>query len=214
MSRRILIFSGGSLNPSMTHHVREDDYIIGADRGALFVLEQGVRLDVALGDFDSVTQDQMERIQEQSAAFISCDPIMKDMTDTEMALDYALKQAPAEILLFGALGSRADHSLANIQLLKRSLDQGIPCTIVDENNRLRLISPRAPERLESSPYTHVSLLPLSEVVTGIHLEGFMYPLEDATIPLGSSLGISNKLLADYGLIQIKTGLLLVIESKD
>jgi len=58
------------------------------------------------------------------------------------------------------------------------------------------------------------LLPLTHEVTGICLEGFMYPLDHATIRMGQSLGISNKLLDKSGTVTIDSGLLLIIQSKD
>ena len=60
----------------------------------------------------------------------------------------------------------------------------------------------------------MSLLPLTEAVTGITLTGFLYPLHEATVEIGQSIGISNKLLENEGLIKIRSGLLLVIESRD
>lgn len=63
-------------------------------------------------------------------------------------------------------------------------------------------------------YTYTSLLPMTSEVTGIQLEGFMYPLHNATLKMGQSRAVSNKLMASKGTISIKSGLLLVIQSKD
>ncbi|MNP55870.1 Thiamine pyrophosphokinase [compost metagenome] len=63
-------------------------------------------------------------------------------------------------------------------------------------------------------YTYVSLLPLTVEVTGITLDGFVYPLDNATLKLGQSLGISNKLSSDIGRVTVKSGSLLIIQSKD
>ena len=60
----------------------------------------------------------------------------------------------------------------------------------------------------------ISLIPYTEKVTGITLTGFYYPLEDAELTLGISLGISNELVDEIGIIQIGRGNLLVIESRD
>ncbi|HEX7055989.1 MAG TPA: thiamine diphosphokinase [Bacilli bacterium] len=212
--QRVVIFSGGQLGEWALAEIQEHDLIIGADRGAWFLLEHDIRPDIALGDFDSVNAGQLGIIREKSGQFFACDPVMKDLTDTEMAFDTALKlrPAPSEIVLCGAIGTRFDHTLANVHLLRRAVEQGIPCRICGEKNEIRLIDSRTVIR--KSRFTHVSLLPFTLTVAGINLQGFQYPLVDATLQIGQSLGISNMITADEGEITISSGLLLVIQSSD
>ncbi|WP_134702386.1 thiamine diphosphokinase [Ammoniphilus sp. YIM 78166] len=209
---RILIFTGGTLDSWATRHIRKGDVLVGVDRGALFLVEHGYKPDYALGDFDSVSEEEKNNIMKYAQTFSDCDPVMKDQTDTEMAFEWALEQHPGEVLLLGALGTRFDHSLANVHLLRRGLDKGISCRIIDPYNELRLTNQQL--LVQKGAYHHVSLLPLSLKVTGITLDGFQYPLQDATLNLGDSLGISNVLLGESGKITISDGLLLVIQSKD
>ncbi len=209
---RILIFTGGTLGSWATSHIHQGDLLVGVDRGALFLIQHGYKPNFALGDFDSVSEEEKNNIMKHAQTFSDCDPIMKDQTDTEMAFEWALEQQPGEILLFGALGTRFDHSLANVQLLRRGLDKGISCRIIDPYNELQLTNQQL--LVQKGAYHHVSLLPLSLKVTGITLDGFQYPLKDATLNLGDSLGISNVLLSEFGEIKIDSGLLLVIQSKD
>lgn len=211
---RIVIFSGGSLGAWALERIRPGDLLVGADRGALFLLQHGYIPDLALGDFDSVTAEEAAQIERQSKAFISCDPVMKDWTDTEMAFSWALEQQPREVILCGVLGSRWDHSLANLHLLRKGLDAGTPCLIVDAHNEIALMDANNPMQLQGSRLANVSLLPLTMQVSGITLEGFLYPLTNATLTIGQSLGISNVLLEPVGTIAITDGLLLVIRSSD
>lgn len=212
MADRIVIVTGGTLGDWALAHIRPGDVLIGADRGALFLVRHGLRPAVALGDFDSVTAAEREEIRRGSDAFVDCDPVRKDWTDTEMAFDTALERQPDEIVLLGALGSRFDHTLANVHLLRKGLEKGIDCTIVDACNEVRLID-RAAELVRGG-YTHVSLLPLTMQVTGITLHGFRYPLTDAVLTIGQSLGISNVIERERAGITIRDGLLLVIQSKE
>jgi len=211
---RILIFSGGDLGSWALQHIRPGDVLAGADRGALFLVQHGFTPDLALGDFDSVTAEETALIEQRSRSFHTCDPVMKDWTDTEMAFNWALEQKPREIVMCGVLGTRWDHSLANIHLLRKGLDAGIRCRIADAHNQIALMDANNPMQLERSRYAYVSLLPLTLQVTGITLEGFQYPLYDATLAIGQSLGISNVLLEPVGRITITDGLLLVIQSDD
>jgi len=212
--QRAVIFSGGLLEHWMIGEIRPGDYVIGADRGALFLLRHGVKPDLAIGDFDSVSGEEKTWIREQSAKFEDCDPVMKDVTDTEMAFDRALHASPQRIVIFGGLGRRVDHSLANVHLLKRGADAGIRCEVVDSSNRVTLVTPQLPMRLAKGRYPFVSLLPLSMVVEGITLSGFRYPLIDFRMELGTSRGISNELEAGEGTIRVRSGCLLVMESRE
>ncbi|MBP1995032.1 thiamine diphosphokinase [Paenibacillus eucommiae] len=210
--KRIVIVTGGTLGPWVMDEIRQGDLLVGSDRGALFLLQNGFVPDISLGDFDSVTEAELADIRAGSKAFLECDPIDKDLTDTEMAFNWAMEQQPAEITLLGALGTRFDHSLANIHLLRKGMELGIPCKIIDANNEVILIN--SPTTIHKGRYTHVSLLPLSMEVTGITLNGFLYPLFQATLVVGQSLGISNVLLEQQGHIELASGYLLVIQSKD
>ncbi|WP_433946607.1 thiamine diphosphokinase [Paenibacillus sp. SN-8-1] len=210
--KRILIFTGGSIKKESIHEIKEGDFVIGADKGALFLVDNGVQPDLSVGDFDSVTKDELERIKRSSHEMITCDPIDKNLTDTELAFDMALDQQPEEVVMIGAVGSRLDHSLANIQMMLRGLQHKVLSSILDEHNYISLTGSSL--KVQDRGFTYVSLLPLTPEVTGITLKGFMYPLQDATIQMGQSLGISNRLTGSEGSIQIESGLLLVIQSKD
>ncbi|MDO3681158.1 thiamine diphosphokinase [Paenibacillus ehimensis] len=212
--KRVLIFSGGRLGGWALREIRTGDVLVGADRGALFLVRHGYRPDIALGDFDSVGPGELEEVRRASREFVACDPVWKDLTDTEMAFTWALEQNAEEIVLLGVLGTRWDHSLANVHLLRKALAAGIRCRIADACNELMLMDGNAPLTVGRSRFTHVSLLPLSIEVTGITLEGFQYPLHEATLTIGQSLGISNVLLGEAGHICIRDGLLLVIQSRD
>lgn len=209
---RIVIFTGGSIETYALKAIRPSDTIVGADRGAYFLIQNGIQPHVALGDFDSVTAAEKEEIEQKSLQFISCDPVVKDWTDTEMAMDWALNKKPAEIILFGALGTRFDHSLANVQLLLACMNKGVSCKIIDANNQISITDRYIEIRKENYPY--ISILPLSMEVSGITLKGFKYPLKDAQLVMGQTLGISNELTDEIGRISVKQGILLIIQSKD
>ncbi|QJC52039.1 thiamine diphosphokinase [Paenibacillus albicereus] len=210
--QRAAIVTGGSLGPWAAGLLRADDYLIGADAGALFLVRSGIRPDLSLGDFDSVQEAERAEIEAGSAELASFDPIDKDYTDTELALRRALDLNPASILIVGALGSRFDHSLANVHLLRLAADRGIETAIEDETNRIRLLRGGRSMPVERSRFPHVSLLPLSETTAGINLDGFRYPLREAELRIGQSLGISNALDGERGTVSLREGWLLVIES--
>lgn len=209
---RVLIFSGGNLGAWALSMIQKDDYIIGVDRGAYFLYSNGIEINTAIGDFDSVTDKEKKLIFSKALNIISCDPYDKNETDTEMAFNYALSKQPNEIVLLGVLGSRFDHSLANIQLLYRGLQAGIVSRIIDQTNEIQLVSRELV--VHNNMFTNISLIPLTFEVKGITLEGFQYPLHNATLRIGDSLGISNILKNDTGKISLTSGILQVIKSND
>ncbi|WP_138493486.1 thiamine diphosphokinase [Paenibacillus pinistramenti] len=211
-SNRVLIFAGGNIIPDFKEHIREGDYIIGADFGAYFLMQNGIVPDIAVGDFDSMTPDQFSQLKEVCREVKAVDAVNKDLTDAELAFDIALNRQPSEILMFGVLGSRFDHSLANIQMMLRALQHQVSSSIWDKNNYITLTGSSAV--VESRGYTYISLLPMTPEVTGITLEGFEYKLDNASLRMGQSLGISNKLENEQGTIRIESGLLLIVQSKD
>ncbi|MEK5057579.1 thiamine diphosphokinase [Paenibacillus sp. FSL H7-0326] len=212
LNTRVAIFTGGELHEEYIEKLNADDILIGADYGAWYLVNQQLKPTIAVGDFDSVSEEQYKRIEEYSHQVVRCDPIDKDLSDTELALKYAYSFHPSEIVIFGATGSRLDHTLANIQILSKTLKQGVRCSIINRNNLITATDSRI--TLHKSEYDYISLIPLTTEVRGIDLDGFMYPLSGAVLSIGDSLGISNQIVNSTGTIRIKEGILLVIQSKD
>lgn len=212
--KRVNIVTGGRLGPWALADARPDDVWIGADRGAVFLVENGIRPAIAVGDFDSVSAAERDAVRRCSDRFVPCDPVDKDDTDTELAFRLALELAPTEIRIAGGLGTRFDHSLANVHLLVQALERRIPCVLLDEYNRIRLTDGRLTVDDPDGLYPYVSLLPLTREVTGLTLRGFQYPLTDHKVIMGRTLTMSNALAAPEGTVEIASGLLLVIQSRD
>lgn len=212
LNRRAVIFTGGELGYWALKLLRKDDFLIGADSGALYLIRNNHRPDLAIGDFDSVSNSELTYIREGSHRTEAVDPVDKDHTDTELAFRRALDLKPTQILLLGALGGRLDHTLANLHLLVQAHRRGIPAEIADEYQTISMVTDHAV--IEASDRSYVSLLPLTPQVSGIRLTGFQYPLEDATLSMGESLGISNRLIEPQGEIEVHDGWLLVIQASD
>jgi len=214
INRIILIAGGGAAGRALeiVRESREGDLLIGADRGALFLVQHGFKPAVAFGDFDSVTAEERAFIEANAWRVESFDAVDKDWTDTELAFRWAVEQRPRQIVLLGVTGTRMDHTLTNLFLLETALESGIDCVAIDETNEIRLID--RPTTVARGPYDYFSLVSVSPVTTGITLEGFQYPLRYATLRRGQSLGVSNVFTGETGTVSLDSGLLLVIQSRD
>lgn len=209
----IYIVTGGWLTDDIIEVIDRNQIIIGADRGAEKLMEKGITCDYIVGDFDSTTPVFLEKvkdIQDRVQIYSS----EKDETDTELAIRLALSLKPTKVILLGATGTRLDHVLGNIQLLLQIEKHGVKGIIIGRHNRIQILLPNKNISIEKSTYKYVSFLPFSEEVDGIMANGFKYPLHQARMELGAPYGISNEIVSEKGTISIKTGILLVIESKD
>lgn len=211
---KVLIVTGGNRDidhfRKMMNGQLESTTVIGVDAGALWLLEHRERIDIAVGDFDTIGNAGITKLKNAQIKIIEVLP-EKDETDTELAFTLALGMKATHIVFYGGLGSRWDHSMANIHLLWRCKNEGVEGEIIDPWNRIRIIDR---ETWLSPIYEYVSLIPFTPTVKGVTLEGFKYPLVNATLEWGNSVGISNELVADQGKITIKTGSLILIESND
>ena len=181
--------------------------IICADSGAGHLYPIGVIPQVIVGDMDSLSPEALDYFKEQGCKIIRS-PEAKDETDTQLALEYAFEMAPDEIYLFGAVGSRIDHTLANISLLVPGVKKGIHIKLIDEWCEAFIVSHEYV--VDGEIGQTVSLLPFSDVVKGITLDGFEYPLKNGVMEMGRPYGISNRLTAKRGVISVSSGYLLVI----
>ncbi|HHW48177.1 MAG TPA: thiamine diphosphokinase [Clostridiaceae bacterium] len=184
--------------------------IVCADGGALHAIKMGVKPHILVGDLDSLRNEVLKWFENTEVEIVHF-PVEKDMTDSELAINIAADRGCTYIKIIGGFGSRLDHSLANIFLLKKLLDKGIKASIINENNEITLIKDKI--TLQKREGYNVSLIPISEKAEGVTLKGFYYPLQEATIEMGSTWGISNEFVDETAEVTIKSGLMLVILSR-
>lgn len=212
--QRIVIVTGGELHPEDLQAIGAEEWVIGVDGGAARLLQAGVTPDLVVGDFDTAGVEMLPQLT-QLGIRVKKLPREKALTDTQYAVEQALLLRPTSIQILGALGgARFDHALGNLFLLERIRSVGVSGIIRSVKNRLRLLIGREETVITSSCFRFVSLLPLSEQVRGVTLTGFRYPLCQATLSRGDTLGVSNELTNPKGKIEIAAGKLLVIESSD
>ena len=210
---KTLIISGGNVTKEILKDVLENnsfDNIIAVDKGLEILDECKIEPNYIIGDFDSVNTRIVNRYN--NANIIKLNP-EKDFTDTHMTIKLALEIKSSYIVILGAIGTRIDHTIANIHVLKECMEQQIECKIINENNKIELINKQHILYLNNK-YRYVSLIPLTTKVEGVTLKGFKYPLINATLKIGESIGISNEQIEKKAIIELKNGILILIQSKD
>jgi thiamine pyrophosphokinase len=208
-----LIVSSGTITNynRLKEIISEVDLIVCADGGMEHLLKINKLPDLILGDLDSISKPTLEYILSKNVPIEKYSSI-KDVTDTELAMDCLVDKGYDEIVLMGVTGSRQDHTMANIFLLNTLHDKGIKGKIVDDNNIIYLTDNYL--EIEDLKDHYVSVIPISNDGIIVSLKGFFYNLDNKFISFGSTLGISNKIIEDIGKVQIHKGRALIFVSKD
>lgn len=209
---KYLILSGGTppSKSDLSPYVTEAEMIIGVDGAADILLEYNIVPNVLIGDFDTATDRSVEKLKTQGAKVVRLSP-RKNETDTEAAVNYALSNNASSITVFGALGSRVDHSLSNIMMLVRAHRAGVPARIIDEYNELQVENKHLV--LKGTPGQTVSILPLTGNLC-VSATNLVYPLNELELNFGSSRGVSNVMANSKAEINIKGGYALIIKTTD
>lgn len=214
---KTLIITGGKLEDSFLLQFLEKetfDYVIIVD-GALEIANRvGLSFHCLVGDFDTVSSDILEQYMNRNDIVIDRHMPEKDETDTELALHLAIEKNSSHITILGGTGGRIDHLLGNIHLMKQALDADIPCFMIDDRNKIQLLNKDTLFSKDSQYGTYISFLPYTDLVSGISLIGFKYPLRHAILTKGNTLGISNEMASNDCKLEIETGILICIESCD
>ncbi len=180
---------------------------IGVDKGALTLARNGKRMLLAIGDFDSIEESDLAYIKEYSDTLLQLNPI-KDDTDSEAAVMYAIEKGYQKIHLYGGLGGRLDHAMINLRLVSR-----FPETVYlhDQNNFIYSLA-EGVHSIDKRDYTYISFF--TEDKATISLEGFKYPLDKQQLTNKDTYTTSNEILEDRGIVTVHAGKVTVIQSKD
>ncbi len=208
---RIVIFANGTLNQParLRAKLQAGDRIFCADGGTRHALALGIRPDVIIGDLDSLPAETVSRMA-AAGVTIHHHPVDKDQTDLELALEVAVAEQPDEIMLVTALGGRLDQMLANLLLLTRPEYAAVRLTLADGPQWATLLRQYQTLTIDGQPGDTLSLIPLTATVSGIDIAGVKWPLDQATVSMGSTLTISNELAGHQATVRIAQGLALVV----
>lgn len=206
---RAVIFLNGTFTSTgaSTFIPGANDLIIAVDGGIRHPRLLGFTPDILIGDLDSIDPVDLEWCQSQQVE-IRKYPKEKNETDFELALDHAVGSVAGVVIVYGALGGRIDHALANIGLLSdpRYTDREIK--IVSELETMFFIHRKA--AITGKEGQILSLIPWGEQVTGVTTTGMEYPLKNETLYPYRSRGISNVVVSGSAIIEYKEGNLLCV----
>ena len=207
--KAFIIANGEICDYDFTRMVLADgDHILACDGGLHHCHAMGVLPDYIIGDMDSVDGSLLYEYRESN--IIRFDPV-KNQTDLELAIARTCELNVDSIVILGGLGGRVDHQLGNVHAMAQAVENNVRAEMWDEHTRVMLINDYC--RLQRGDGVLVTLLPLTTTAEGIVTEGLKYPLKNESLTVGLARGISNEIANDEARITLKSGLLLVIQTK-
>lgn len=202
MFERICYLFGAGDFTGFPMEIHEHDLVLAADGGYDYALRLGVPIDLVIGDFDSIHSGT---ISEQQISY----PAEKDDTDLLLALKYGLQKEYRKFEIFGGLGGRFDHSLANLQALSFLNEHGAVGTLYGEHYRLTTIKDGS-LTLPTQKNGYVSIFSLSDQSEGVTIQNLKYTVQDIILKRTFPIGVSNAFIGEPAFISVKSGTLAIL----
>ena len=206
---RAYIYTGGRVYlEDVTERPEEGDFVIAADSGYRVAEAFGVRVDVLVGDFDSLGEPRVP----EGCELIRV-PAEKNSTDTHLAVEIALERGVREIVIIGGLEGRLDHTLSSVAILEDLTARRVHAILTSGRSRVRFLR-NGGAIIARSAYRYLSLVAADPTVKGVTVEGCKYPLKNARLTRRFQYAVSNEIEGNCALVEVKRGGLWVIESRD
>lgn len=196
-------------NDRITKQINQSDLLVAVDGGLQHVMNSGLTPHIIIGDLDSIDISDLVHFKQNGVDIIKF-PIQKDETDLELALDYVLNLGFEEIIILGAAGGRIDHFLVNFLFFSNPKFLNVKIKILTKNSEIFYC--KSEQTIEGSSGDLVSLIPISDVVSGVKTTGLLYPLDGEDLLRWKSRGISNQMTDQTAKIEFGSGELLCVHS--
>ena len=204
----IHVFVGGDpVSPERIDGLGPADLVIAADSGADIAAGAAVKVNILVGDLDSISRRALARIFDGETV-IEAHPPDKNATDLELALDVALRSDPSEIVFVGGGGGRLDHLLGNVGVIGSPAARDVPVRWVMERETAYVV--RRGRSIPTTPGQLFSLIPVGRDARGVNVRHARWPLSDASLRVHGSVGISNIALGKKVEIEVGEGAILAV----
>jgi thiamine pyrophosphokinase len=183
------------------------DRVIAADGGLAHCAAVGHWPDMLVGDLDSAPPPLVAEAVERGCSVVEHPPD-KDASDLRLALDQAIGEGAHSITVVAPFGGRLDHELVTIGMLCSADFEHTTMAATDGRRRLWVVRPGPAVALGCTDGETVSLIPWGGDVVGVTTTDLQWPLDQATLPLGSSWGLSNIVRGPAPAVSCTAGVLI------
>ncbi|HOV69183.1 MAG TPA: thiamine diphosphokinase [Clostridia bacterium] len=181
----------------------EYDLIVCADGAVHWALQNNIRVDAIIGDMDSADSSALKAIE-----IIKRYNLHKDETDTWLAIDYAYSQGADCVHLYGALGKRLDHMLANLALLYKYKKAGQKIMLIDDYSYA--YAAKGEIDLDLAAGKTISVFPLEDNVTILETRNLKYPVYNRALPVETPYFISNVTTGNPSIIKTDGWVMIIV----
>ena len=186
------------------------DITICADGGQDVAYNLGIEPDVVIGDFDSSESQTEHRFK---CEYLS-HPVEKDFTDAEACLHYAMDNGCTNIVFYGGMGGRFDHTLGALTLLIQGSKSFARVRLVDGRNIVEVIRNTSVTLHKNSNYSKFGIMPLYEEAHGVSIKGAKYSVSNIDMFNDRTLGIGNEIVDESAVISVRDGSLYVARYRE
>ena len=188
------------------------DLVIAADGGARYALETGVVPDLVVGDMDSLGEELAREVERRGTS-LERHPLRKDKMDGQLAVLAARERGATVADLLCAVGGRPGALFAVPHILLAAERIGLRSTVVADRGQMFVVE-AGYRMVEGVQEDSISIFPLSGPAAGVTLEGMEYPLENASLEPGDTLGFHNELIGTEAMVSVGEGAVLVIHETE
>lgn len=182
---------------------KDNDFVIAADGGLLHLRRLGIKADIIIGDFDSLSR-------RPDGDNVIVHPAEKDATDMALAISEAVSRGATQIFLYGGVGgNRLDHTVANMQTVCYYAQRGVTCYLIGGGNVITAIHNQS-VAFSADADGIVSVFCNGVPATGVSLTGLKYPLDRVALSPVTPLGVSNEFQHQPAEISVEYGTLMLI----
>lgn len=182
------------------------DLLIAADGGYDALTKLNLTPDIVVGDFDSRDGKVPDVSGKTELVELK---VQKNDTDLGHAVELGIERGYRDFLLFGASGGRLSHTEANIRIMRGIVERGGSAVLYGKDSNLRVFKDSRTDYSEKDRGM-LSMFSLTETSEGVTIRGLKYLLTDYTLSFTDPVGVSNMFTGEKGYIEVRKGVLLVI----
>lgn len=216
IKKRVILIGAGELYGSFAESIRsnltKEDYVIALDGGLSFCAEHGIIPDRIVGDFDSLPACKKDLLAQYPEQIINRLPCEKDDTDTLAAIRMAVQMGFKNFLIYGGLGGRLSHTMANIQSLLFLKENGLYGELAGDGSRVYLVKEES-ITLPLQKEGYISIFAYSKKAEGVTLKNLKYEVQNIDLFRSYPIGVSNEFIGQPAEISVTKGILLVVEEQ-
>ncbi len=196
------IIGACSNNTDISFQAHDNDFVIAADGGYDFLKKMGIEADVLIGDFDSIS------VLPEHKCIIR-HPVEKDDTDSFLAYKLGYEKGYRNFVLYGGIGGRIDHTVANLQMLCNMSKNHSRGFLVGENTVISAIH-NGRINFSKENIGKLGVFAHGKDAQGVTISGLRYCVNNSLITSDFPIGVSNEFMGEKAFIEVNDGTLLVI----